>query len=119
MKKEDYHKYHRELWDWLAENPENEDGGLNNKGDWPKWESVERGPFYGGIRYTTMNGEQIASGCFACAGCLDCGTCPITWSSDCCSNCESEYDQWVISTDPAERSRLAAIIRDLPWEDKL
>lgn len=121
MKKEDYHKYHKELWDWLSKNPKN-DKGLTWKEDWPGWE-------YDGDNI--KNGKWIGEYCFACGyddkyGVGDCDFCPITWAKPrkgeedvrCMNSIDSPFRRWDSSKDPAERSRLAAIIRDLPWEDK-
>jgi hypothetical protein len=91
-------KRHRELWGWLAENP------MKEKQDWPEWKQ------YGyASRY-----------CFCCEIGQDflnhkCD-CPLDWGNNnkyCC--CEASfYEEWKHATKPEERSRLAALIRDLP-----
>jgi hypothetical protein len=64
--------------------------------------------------------------CFACqesayrddkAECAE--VCPIQWAypEGCCRS-GSEFMQWDRAETPAERKRLAAIIRDLPWREK-
>lgn len=120
MKKEDYHKYHRELWGWLSENPAR-GKELAWKDDWPGWEDG----------MNMKESEYIGGYCFACQydskyGDGDCDLCPIKWGEPredgeplgCIDSSDSPFYLWEHATDPDERSRLAAIIRDLPWEDK-
>lgn len=113
------HEFHKRLWDWLAKNPN------CGKYDWPEW---------------TLNGGEVlevGSDCFACE--LDdiiskkkeelpsCNYCPITWEGTrmisgvikpFCNTQNSSFWEWKLSTDPVERTRLAEIIRDMPWTNK-
>lgn len=104
------HTAHKELWDWLAKNPD------KNKYDWPGW------GFNGGKHVATR-------GCFACKYVVyrygwdkkdDCENCPLVWPNDiyCDENSdESLYGAWRNETDLKKRSELARQIRDLPvWE---
>lgn len=99
------HTGHKELWDWLAQNPD------KHKCDWPGW-------VYNG-------GEHIATGgCFACEyvyshGIGDCENCPLVWPND--VRCDditpygsSLYYKWDDEKDLKKRSELARQIRDLP-----
>lgn len=113
------HEYHKRLWDWLAKNPEYE------KYDWPEW--ISKG---GKV-------PDVVSDCFACTydeiiferngDFSDCKYCPITWKGirmingtikPFCNNSPSEFWRWRQTTDPVERTRLAEIIRDMPWTNK-
>lgn len=56
-------KLHRELWNWLADNPG------EGKRDWPRWEEIEAE--YG----------KIKNLCFACHYCgNNCLKCPFDWT---------------------------------------
>lgn len=119
MELNDYKAAHRELWDWLANNPGRE------KDEWPGWEDD---PVSGCGRY---GGEDIPFFCFMCAwndkygsGCASCAltkkygqpcyvdspqTGPgiyLQWSTAMGDEGEPDYD---------EACRLAAEIRD-SWE---
>lgn len=101
---------HRELWQWLAENP----GAY--KADWPGWKIYRH------------NKKAIETGCWACAqawrrhqGKADyfCTCCPCDWNNNLgishCLTWGSPYDLWHRATDQCnlvEASRLALIIRD-------
>ena len=98
------HSLHRELWQWLADNPGKQ------KRHWPKW--IEN------------DGDVplCDSLCFACDynydrfdGNCDCTHCPLQWSEVSCEY--SEFEQWVTAYDPQERTRLALLIKDLPVRD--
>lgn len=94
---------HRQLWQWLADNPE------KDKEDWVRWE------FNGG------DVGNVSSRCFACDYACGCGTgkgCPLEWSlGSCIENDESEYDLWRDSENLQERTRLALLIKELPVRD--
>ncbi|MFB3926756.1 MAG: hypothetical protein ACE14T_11950 [Syntrophales bacterium] len=96
---ENAHKYHVELWNWLAET------GSRGKDDWPRWD------FNGGDM------SDIESLCFACEFCNDeCGNCPIEWGGNDCMQ-GGLYVEW-LHADEKKRTELAAQIRDLPWREK-
>lgn len=101
------HTAHKELWDWLAQNPDKE------KDDWPGWKC-------NGGEY-----ELVDVYCFACEYVsnieedFDCcyGYCPLVWPNDiyCDENSnESLYAAWRNETYLKKRSELARQIRDLP-----
>jgi len=109
LTKEKAIRLHRELWGWLAENP------MKKKHNWPGWKD--------------NGGEHPAalSDCFCCQYARNvcgsgrgaiCGKCPLEWErltlkiSSPCLN--SYFGEWEKATAPEERSRLAALIRDLP-----
>lgn len=112
LTKDEAVRLHRELWGWLAENPN------RSKADWPRWE---------------CNGgdvEHLHSECFACEyvnGQVDpamCGVCPLVWPGGMCqitgqtSPSEDDdsglFDRWNLEDDTDERAKLAKQIRDLP-----
>jgi len=97
------HSLHKELWQWLGDNPE------KDKEDWHRWES---------------NGGDVkraSSWCFACEyvlGCINGKRCPLKWSlGSCMQSDKSEYEQWIYAKTNTERTRLAYAIRDLPVKD--
>jgi hypothetical protein len=91
---------HRELWDWLAETG----GNFDCKRDWSGWGGYDR---------------RAGDACFACEIAGNCSFCPIEWPNELiCNDSGSLYDDWDKEGDPAERKRLAAEIRDLPWKEK-
>jgi len=103
LTKEEAIKLHRELWGWLAENP------MKKKSDWPGWEKHERVQLF----------------CFCCefanrmADPDNCKNCPLEWpelrTASTHTPCgKSYYPGWDNAGRPEERSRLAALIRDLP-----
>jgi len=92
---------HRELWDWLAQNPD------ADKADWPGWSDY----------------PQIPSLCFLCNYDKQgrCSVCPVQFkvppelSPGTVNYClGGVYHQWNHSTHPTNRALLAAVIRDLP-----
>lgn len=100
------HTGHKELWDWLVQNPDKE------KFEWTGWEK-------NGGKY------QIPSWhCFACEydeeygeeeGLYDCDGCPLVWPDvKCAIGYDSLYQKWDGETDLKKRSELACQIRDLP-----
>lgn len=99
------HKYHIQLWDWLAVT------GSKYKEHWPVWQFLEDEPFFEGA---------LVNHCFACNGKVneDCiNGCPIDWGGF-CDDYGTLYDQWDDCADKEERRKLSAQIRDLPWKSK-
>lgn len=97
LTREEAIRLHRELWGWLAENP------MKQKTDYPKFKT-----------------ERVRNDCYLCefAG-SQCAKCPVEWpkihySASPCLCVASYYDKWDHAKLPEERSRLAALIRDLP-----
>jgi hypothetical protein len=92
------HTHHKELWNWLAENPYDE------KCDWPGW-------YYNGGKV-----DYAESDCFACeSSCNDCEECPLIWPKNInCFDMHGLYQRWLLSDDTEERKKLAEQIRDLP-----
>ena len=108
------HELHKDLWNWLAENPSKQ------KYDWPKW------PIYT---------NQARSNCFACreaqirhdeislteAYCL---SCPITWgnSMNSCTDPGSPYSAWcdedADNGDLTSRAEYAKQVANLPWKEE-
>lgn len=97
------HTAHKELWDWLAKNPDKE------KDDWKGWD--------------IHGGKYVLDGncCFACL--YDdytegrCNDCPLVWAHlSCCSQENSLYKKWERFDEDEEETRaeLARQIRDLP-----
>lgn len=92
-------KVHRDLWGWLAENPE------KRKEDWPRWKDN------GG---NILNLEML---CPACA--LDaqspsdrCGLkCLFIWDLNFCG--ESEFGKYIDAISPGQKTFYAEKIRDL------
>ena len=77
---------HKELWNWLAENPG------KDKHEWPGWKAYH-------------NGRFVESCCYACVydtvkgaeeGCLDCCKyCPLEWPGNlACGEKHSLYEEW-------------------------
>jgi hypothetical protein len=109
LTKEEAIKRHRELWGWLAENP------MKEKTDWPGWE-----------RY-----DAALNDCFLCEYVLKsqkndsnrlsiCDYCPVWFKENGFNRGTVSYCLgglfygWEVATNLEERSRLAALIRDLP-----
>jgi hypothetical protein len=105
----EYEDKHRKMWKWLSEHPE------CGKEDYPKFD------------------KDIKLYCYACQfvvdntryGSLDCGNCPIDWSTYVgfvdvhdlpCTN--SYYDLWYASKNMKDRVCYAKIISELPWINK-
>ncbi len=93
------HTGHKELWDWLAQNPD------KSKGNWPGW-------IWNGGEYNRQRAL-----CFACEytgeDCKVYNHCPLVWPC----NCESKkglYRLWRICKDYNLRTKFAERIRDLP-----
>lgn len=93
-------KEHRDQWQWQAENP------MLPKSKYPKF-----------------TGVKPLKECYLCQFThFNCSKCPVEWPKTCeapytaksipCMN--SYFYQWEKATLPEERSRLAALIRDLP-----
>lgn len=109
LTKDEAVRLHRELWDWLSKNP-NED-----KEDWPGWKDFDEDKVRANIH------------CFACAftGNNPCRECLLVWPGmDCCSGEERGdnrgiYSIWGREANFDERTRFAEQIRDLPVRDEL
>lgn len=97
------HTAHRELWNWLADNPE------KNKWNWPGWET------YG-------NPEN---GCFACEYIKNVPyvtkcNCPLIWPENYtedaneCMGALGIYRVWDSSGNSGHRASLARTIANLP-----
>lgn len=98
--------YHRQLWDWLSENPEKE------KEDWPGWNDFyEKYPDY----------KWRSTFCFACFMDKDCEECVLEWPGMDCTDMNNLGDLkglaqcWQNAKDDKDtRVSLARQIRDLP-----
>ena len=98
-------RLHREMWNWLYENPVVEDKSFNEKWDWPGWEQV----------------KYIDTYCFLCEYnsshnnnyCRD--QCILNWNSlNSCINENSAYTEWEHAKTIEGRKKYAKLIRDLP-----
>jgi hypothetical protein len=93
-------KLHKELWGWLAENPD------RTKCNWPEYDKI----------------SHFINECSACEfvfkGDLDemCRSCRIQWpdKKDCYHD-SSLFHKWEDAETPETRKKYAAIICDLPW----
>lgn len=86
---------HREMWNWLAENPDKEEG------DW----LCDNG---------YIGDKDIAGGCFACEECRQhCDECPLDKRVIGCE--DGLFRVWYTTSDIRTRSRLADVIANLPW----
>lgn len=86
---------HREMWNWLAENPDKEEG------DW----LCDNG---------YIGDKDIAGGCFACEECRQhCDECPLDKRVIGCE--DGLFRVWYTTSDIRTRSRLADVIAGLPW----
>ena len=75
------HTAHKELWTWLADNPE------KGKGEWPGWEN-------NGGKYPNTSND-----CFACEydNKIDwpaCDSCPLIWETTYCQPYNSLFTKW-------------------------
>ena len=85
---------HREMWNWLAENPEKQ------KNDWFDKEDVD-----------------ALDECFACEECnSNCEECPLDRSVIGCGKSYGLYRMWMASEDADVRRALAKVIAGLPWK---
>ncbi len=103
LTREETIKLHRALWRWLSENP------MKQKRDWPGWELF----------------PDIPCNCFLCVytgrgAYPNCSICPVEFKANehikgtigyCLGGL---YAEWDLAKLPEERSRIAALIRDLP-----
>ena len=94
---------HREMWDWLAEDPARE------MWDWPRW------------KYNGGDVEEATSDCLLCewgeTNGLDCekkDACLLSWPGG--GTCGSTYDAWC-DAEGEERTAFARAIRDLPIDE--
>lgn len=114
LTKDEAIRLHREMWDWLSENPDKE------KVDCPTIE-----------KWLEDNEDYPDSDCFCCEYNLvqtyeyeeeGCAHCPLKWpSKETAFQCERNsglYKRWAYSDDPLERAALAAQIRDLPVREE-
>lgn len=99
------HSAHKELWSWLAQNPE------LDKERWPGWK-------HNGGEY-----DVAAFYCFACEYAkfssaktiTNCDACPLEWDED--ENCTEEnslHKIWASTGNRRCRTFIAKEIRDLP-----
>lgn len=108
MKPVFYHSLHKEMWLWLAANP---DAG---KEDWPRWKDMD------------ILAAKAIHHCFACTSLEDretvdtCERCPLLWGTldNKCIGGEYNglYEQW-IDARGSRRSKLAVEIANLPIRD--
>lgn len=95
-------KLHRELWGWLAENP------MKKKEDWPEMDKYK--PLFCECfpcQYIRKQQEK------ECDECLFIWPDPTKHTDD--ALCQySLFGKWTAATKPEERSKYAALIRDLP-----
>lgn len=99
-------KLHREMWRWLAENPD------KNKHDWPRW-----GHNGGDID------NDIPTLCFACKitgeyGCKY-NPCVFVWRGEFCTGKKSEFWKWFIAKQDRWRTYWAKKIAELPVRKKI
>lgn len=106
-------RLHRELWNWLAENPN------MRKDDWSGWEVLW-------AQYPDLrNDHSLAkSNCFACYATIEnrdnCDCCVLKWPGlDCCSDERDGDDKGLFKNrertmEADKRKKLAIQIRDLP-----
>ena len=108
VEKEDCHKLHKELWDWLAET------GDWFKPNWPGWDKLD---------------DLVTNHCFACEYTLliendpdwsspECKSCPIDWGQPYCDENGTLFAKWDQEKDIAERKRLAKKIANMKWSSK-
>lgn len=99
------HSLHRELWQWLADNPG------KDKDDWPRWER------------NSGDVPMVFTACFACdVSPSYCNECPLEWPENysgeyVCDDTGGLWSQWEYAESPQERTRLAIAIKDLPVKD--
>jgi len=94
------HSLHRELWQWLSDNPE------KDKYQWIQWRSND-----GTV-------EDIPGDCFACNYGNGCRECPLEHTHVELRCLGGTYERWEQNEgNPQERTRLALVIRDLPVKD--
>ena len=98
-------KLHRQLWNWLAKNPD------KGKGDWPEWE-------YNGGKIQSCNND-----CFACevtaviSGLEDCYKCLFDWGKfpTCGTGCiKGLYSSWLVAKTKKNKAKIALEIANLP-----
>jgi hypothetical protein len=104
--KEYYIKKHREMWNWLAENPN------KKKEHWPGWELI----------------GYIENNCFLCGYIFQsgdglCKNCPLDWViTETCMGRGSEmsyYRSYELATILRQRSGYAKIIANLPEKKEI
>lgn len=108
------HKYHKELWIWLSENPD------KFKWYWPKWNEIDPNQLVMDKCY-----------CFACYELSlkkhtnNCEDCPLDWGKDnegnqiSCVCSESLYNKlFSMGISNKERAKRCIKIANLPWSYK-
>lgn len=103
---------HKELWEWLARNPQ------KHKYQWPRW---------------SQNRGSIDAGKFFCVACFfntehkkpsdpvgECTCCPICINGrDTLKGCMGGlFEKWFLETDLVKKAEVARIIRDLPVREE-
>ena len=98
------HTLHKELWNWLSENP------TKTKFDWPKWKKLRKKPI-------------PTNYCFACeaASCKSCENCPLDWGDRCsCISLNSPYNKYMAAQkyrDYTLASAYAKQVAELPLRE--
>jgi len=106
--KKNIHAAHKRLYYWCAENPD------KDKRDWPEWSYWET------LESAAQDNPNTAfNHCFACAAAIyDCTNCPIDWNSlriVPCLSLNSFYQKYRNSTNAKNKSALARVMAELPW----
>lgn len=106
IEKENCHKLHKELWNWLAET------GDWEKMHWPGWDILE---------------DTAVNYCFACEYTMliedsskrsspNCKVCPIDWGQQpYCDEYGTLFRKWDQEKDETKRKRLAKRIANRKW----
>lgn len=110
-------------WTWLSKNPVKENGRLTLKSDWPGNKTIFKNKWDMTLALPEHYQLQM---CFACQypgvytgeDLLNCGACPVKWSTSHCGKYRSEYERWCRAKTPKKRSQLAFIIAGLWREEK-
>lgn len=102
------HTAHKELWDWLAKNPE------KGKADWPGWEFYcDSRLYYWCFACEYARNEATGKGINPTFG-IKCQYCPLIWNDDDDEICmDGLFDDWDAEKDLQKRTKLAEQIRDL------
>lgn len=104
LTREEAVKRHRELWNWLADNPLIE-GRLSQKADHPKW----------GKEWPLAS--EVENYCWCCvydtqSGSRDCRFCPVSWLNE--TSCMYLYPVWEWEESYTIRAAWARQIANLP-----
>lgn len=104
--RKDYIAKHREMWNWLAENPDKE------KMHWPGWK----------------NNKRVSNNCFLCGysdatGHRDVCNCPLDWlRTKFCMERDPKLSYYLLydeATTLKDRAKYAKIIANLPEKDNM